>query len=483
MEEEDDDQRWVCAECIGEPFLSARVTATCGEHECSFCGEVAPALTVDELAGEIEAAFETHYYRTTNEPDAFESAMLADRESSYEFERTGEEVVWAIAGAADVSEEIAQEVLDILSDRHSDFDSAAMGEECEFDPESYYERRGPNDVELQLEWRSFERSLKTETRFFNKEAEALLGRLFTGIEAYRTRGGRDVIRIAGPGTDLASFHRARTFHSDGKLGTALEHPVRELGPPPSASAVAGRMNALGVSLFYGATDSKAALAEVRPPVGSRVLAGRFDVIGPLRLLDIDALRSVYVDGSIFDGGYMGRLELAKFLESLSRRMTMPVMPDDEPSEYLITQVIADYLASSGALNLDGLLYPSVQQPGEHQNVVLFRRASQVEAIVLPAGSKVSARLEQQDEDGWSPDYWVSEVVPPPAPPPPPTHTPAFWDGPYVDPFAEPDDTREPALRLVLETLNVHHVTLIEIATDAHSVTRHRSQRHDLSLDL
>lgn len=426
MQEEDDDQRWVCAKCIGEPFLSSRVTTTCGEHECSFCGRVAPALTVYDLADFIGTAFQTHYYRTTNEPDAFESAMLADRESSYEFERSGEEVLYAISGAADLSEEIAQEVLEILSDQHGDFDSAAMGEECEFDPESYYERRGPNDVEFQIEWRSFERSLKTETRFFNKEAEVFLGRLFSGIEEYRTRGGRNVIRSAGAGTGLGSFHRARTFHSDSKLRTALEHPVRELGPPPSANAVAGRMNALGVSLFYGATDAKAALAEVRPPVGSRVLAGRFDVVRPLRLLDIDALRSVYVDGSVFDDGYMGRLELAKFLESLSRRMTMPVMPDDEPSEYLITQVIADYLATSTALNLDGLLYPSVQQPGEHQNVVLFRRASRVEPSHLPAGSEVTARLDEQDEDGWSPAYWVSEIVPPPAPPQPPAYTAMLW---------------------------------------------------------
>jgi hypothetical protein len=476
MEEEDDDQRWVCAECIGEAFLSARVTATCGEHECSFCGKVAPALTVDELAADIEAAFETHYYRTTDQPDGFEYAMQADRESSYEFERTGEEVLWAISGAADVSEEIAQAVLDILADRHSDFDSATMGEECEFDPESCYERRGPNDVMFQIAWRSFERSLKTETRFFNKEAEALLERLFTGIEAYRTRGGRDVIRLAGPGTDLASLHRARTFHSDGKLGTALEHPVRELGPPPSTSAVAGRMNALGVSLFYGATDARAALAEVRPPVGSRVLVGRFDVARPLRLLDIDALRSVYVDGSIFDPGYMGSLELAKFMESLSRRMTLPVMPDDEPSEYLITQVIADYLASNVALDIDGLLYPSVQQPGEHQNVVLFRRSSCVEPNVLPPGSEVSARLEQQDEEGWSPDYWVSEVVPPP--PQPPAHVATFRHGPHVNPFAEPEDDRKPALRLALDTLTVHYVASIEISTDAHGVTRHRSERSE-----
>ncbi|WP_200944729.1 MULTISPECIES: RES family NAD+ phosphorylase [unclassified Aureimonas] len=478
---DDDGERMVCAECIGEAFLSAGVTRRCGEAICSFCGEMASAMTVEELADAVEAAFSVHYYRTTDQPDAFESAMLADQESDFEFERRGEDVLWAIAGAAEVSEEIAEEVLEILSERHSDFDSAAAGEECEFDPESRYEQRGPDDVEYQLEWRSFEQSLRTETRFFNKEAESLLGRIFDGVGSLTTGDGRPVVRLAGPGEELSGFHRARVFHGDARLALALEQPVRELGPPPNEIAVDGRMNARGVSLFYGATDPAAALAEVRPPVGSRALVGRFDAVRPLRLLDINALRSVYIDGSVFDSGYMGRLELAKFLKSLSGRMTMPVMPDDERSEYLITQAIADYLASNVELDLDGLLYPSVQRAGSYHNVVLFRRASKVEPVALPDGTVVSASLGEMDEDGWSPGYSVSEVVPPPNPPAPPRPEPLFWEGPFIDPFATPDDDRDPALRLEVDSLTVHEVAAVQIVTKATQVTRYRSQRRTLDI--
>jgi len=49
------------------------------------------------------------------------------------------------------------------------------------------------------------------------------------------------------------------------------------------------MNARGVSVFYGAIDPRVALAEVRPPVGSRVAVARFEIIRPLRLLDLNAL--------------------------------------------------------------------------------------------------------------------------------------------------------------------------------------------------
>lgn len=425
-------------------------------------------MGIEALADRVEEALGAHYVRTSDQPDAFQQAMLSDSESAYYFEREGEPVVYAIADAAGVEEEIAQALLDILAERHRSYGHDNWGEEDEFDPDSQYERRGPNDIEVQLEWSELERSLRSETRFFNRQAEALLERIFTGIETFQTRGGRPVIRSAGPGTDLDHFWRARVFHRDDQLELALEVPDRELGPPPSRVAVAGRMNARGVSLFYGATEAAAAHAEVRPPVGSRLLYSRFDVMRPLRLLDIDALRSVYVEGSIFDSNYMQRLELAKFLGSLSRRITLPVLPDDEADEYLITQVIADYLATNEALAIDGLLYPSVQLPGEHQNVVLFRSASRVDAYRLPKGTLVSSRLHDYDEGVVLPDYSVSEAVPPRSQGPEPK---------LADPFDLADD-RIPALRLALDTLAVLHVDAVRIDGEAHAVRRLRFHPQD-----
>jgi hypothetical protein len=80
-------------------------------------------------------------------------------------------------------------------------------------------------------------------------------------------------------------------------------------------------------------------------VGSRVVLGRFGLIRPLQLLDVEALRSIFVIGSLYDPTFVPRLEKARFLQGLSRRITVPVMPDDEPFEYLVTQAIADYLAN------------------------------------------------------------------------------------------------------------------------------------------
>jgi hypothetical protein len=40
----------------------------------------------------------------------------------------------------------------------------------------------------------------------------------------------------------------------------MKRPDEEIGPPPPSLAVAGRMNAAGIAVFYGATDPSVALS-------------------------------------------------------------------------------------------------------------------------------------------------------------------------------------------------------------------------------
>jgi hypothetical protein len=124
------------------------------------------------------------------------------------------------------------------------------------------------------------------------------------------------------------------------------------------------MNAAGISVFYAATDPNVALAEVRPPVGSKVLIGRFGVIRPLRLLDLQALEFLADEkGSFFDQDHVRRLRRGKFLRGLSWLVSKPVMPEDQPRDYLPTQAVADFLGTAANPPLDGMIYPSVQFAG------------------------------------------------------------------------------------------------------------------------
>jgi len=479
----DNDDLKVCHQCVGEPFLSSYIEREGEVDGCGYCGrEGERCISIEELADEIGAAFERHYFRTSDQPDDFESMLLRDREISYHWDRHGEPVLSAIADAALIDEDIAQDVLGLLEDQYSDLEMAQMGEECEFDADSYYEWKDANDHEFAFEFAAIERSLKSEARFFNRGAEAFLERLFANVDGLADRDGRPVIVTAGPESEIRGFFRARVFHKGDELEAAMVRPDLHLGPPPGRTARAGRMNAHGVSVFYGASDSGVALAEVRPPVGSRAIIARFELARPVRLLDVEALRSVYFDGSIFDAAYLEQLALAKFLGRLSDRITMPVMPDDEPTEYLITQMIADYLAQRPAPGLDGILFPSIQCPGEHRNVVLFHHASRVLALQFPEGTKLTARQYENTEDGPEPDYWVWEETP---------EQPEDVDSDQTNDadalcFAamfqplvySPDDgdAREESLRVNIEAVVVHHVKSVTFGAETFSVQRVRLEK-------
>jgi len=241
------------------------------------------------------------------------------------------------------------------------------------------------------------------------------------------------------------------------------------------------MNARGISVFYGANDPDLAIAEVRPPVGSQVAVGRFDIVRTLRLLDLTALSTVKEEGSIFDPGWAGRLERATFLRSLSERITKPVMPDDEAFEYLPTQAIADFLAAENEPVLDGIVFPSAQSQGDGLNVVLFHKAARVEALEIPEGTEIEARTGQWGEDGWEVDYSVSEQVPPKKPPEEKARKDQ-WSGLAElagGPSHAPDaDIRDTTLRIDLKSVRVHVVRRVQFQYDSHDVRRYRWDKRD-----
>lgn len=472
----------VCFACVGEQYLSDEIRAKGKRAKCCFCKKTRRSYGVGEIAERIETAFEQHYIRTSDQPNDWEHMLLRDRESSYEWDRHGEPVTDAIMNAAEIPQAAADDIQKILANKHEDFDLAAMGEETEFADDSYYEEKGATDETWQEEWRSFENSLKTEARFFSRTAAKHLASIFDGIDELRTRDGRPLVVDAGPGTNFHALYRARVFQSGDRLEAALGRPDRQLGSPPALLAAAGRMNARGISVFYGANDPKAAIAEVRPPVGSQVAVAEFEIIRKLQLLDLTALRDVRIAGSIFDVGLAARLERAQFLRSLSGRITRPVMPDDEPFEYLATQAIADFLATESSVSIDGIVFPSVQVAGDVLNVVLFHKSARVESMDIPKGTEISARTGQFGEDGWEDDYAVIEEVPP-------ASQEAKKDKDYNEcpdfdaiaalPWREADaDWREATLRIVSDSLKVHRVRRVEFETEGFSVRRHRWEKRD-----
>ncbi|WP_343556310.1 RES family NAD+ phosphorylase [Sphingobacterium sp.] len=415
------------------------------------------------MANKIALAFSQFYERTPLEPSAMENYLISDRESNYEWQRHGESVIFVIMDAAVVEEEIANDVQELLEEHFSDRESAEIGLETEFTEQSHYERKILDDRSWQKEWEEFETKLKNETRHFNQFGVKLLNRIFEGIETRQTEEGIKLVTTVGPESNIKTLYRARVFQSNAKLQDALRHPDLQLGPPPNLYALPGRMNARGISMFYGAIEEDIAIGEVRPPVGSKVVVAKFDILKELKLLNLNALTKVNSEGSIFDPNYIRQLERDIFLRKLSDKMSNPVMPEDETMDYLITQAIADYLAVESKVNFDGIMYPSVQSDKEGINIVLFHKSSRVE----PYRWELDVNLGSYTEEGWEWDYYVMGKTRKSAP---------IFRKYYSDLMGEEiiintdKDSREPTLAIDIQSIRIHHVKAVKFLKDFHNLS-------------
>ena len=477
--EELEDKR-VCCNCVGEHYLCALIEDTGLKGQCGYCGRAGATIPLEELAGHVESAFEEHYSRTATEPDPLEYTMM--KECGFDWEREGDPTLDAISNAIEDDGAVAQDVQVFLEEKHYDIDLAQMMEESEFDSEVHYEKIMPGDGRWQAKWNSFERTIKAEARFFNRVGAEQLSELFDNIDGMRTNQGKPLIIDAGPNADLQHLYRARVFQDDEQLEAAMKHPDKELSSPPSRFARSGRMNADGISVFYGATSINTALTEVRPPVGSKVATARFEIIRDIRLLDLTSLQKVRETGSIFDPSYAYRLGRMMFLQKLTDRICRAVMPNDEKTEYLPTQAIADYLATAGKVPLDGILFPSAQDTRDELNVVLFHKAAKCKEIDVPKGTEfyVSTYTEDEDmedEDGFQPSYSVTEEIPPEKEPSKDNASLDFSDILNLPPLSNFNelyfDGREETLSIDLESMKVHVVEAVKIYASEYEVSRDR----------
>jgi hypothetical protein len=462
--------RLVCADCIGDEYLRETVANDFAPGTCFYCTREADCAAIARLGDSVEEVFEEHFVRTPDNPDDLEYAQARDDEFDSWWERSGELVVDIVEEIAGVSAAIAADIQQVLESRHYDLEAAKMGDELEFSSEARYAEATVGQGDWKIRWDQFRDSLRFQTRFFNQAARNFLAEMFDDLDALYLLGGASPIVDAGPGTKMSVLIRARCFQSRDDLLVALARPDIHIGPPSRELVPSGRMNARGIAVFYGATEVLTAVAEVRPPVGSSVAVVQFEIVRPIRLLDLEALRAIWTTGSHFDPTFGSRREKEEFLRGLSARLARPVMPEDEELEYLATQAVCDYLASDSAVAIDGLVYPSVQLDGNGRNIVLFHKSARLEEIVLPDGDTVSAAFGYtgEDEDG---GFIVTQIaanrgdlVA--------NDEPAARAGARLPQVRLPDpDQRPVTLRVDLESLAVHHVTAVEVRTDRYDVTR------------
>ncbi len=395
---------YICLACLTEPYLRTALATT--SQVCSFCSTEGPAANLFDVASACDDVLEAHF-----EPTNFDDSVVV-----YERDPTGTPLASTLRAlnvvCSDAMNELIEDLEFIWFDRDS-MEHKYLG--LETDEELWFRPRTDRSANVSAAWNKMNRSLQEEARHLNPEASRLLEQILGAIEGDRTSEGRGVVVEAGPGTALSRLFRARVFQAESHLADALAHPAKLLGTPAPGTGQAGRMNAKGQPTFYGATSVDIALAEVRPPVGAWVATAAFDLVRPVRLLDIRSLGKIQLDSriSLFDPSSIALAERRDFLRTLSSQLVLPVMPDLQDRDYLITQVIADFLATRRE-PIDGIVYQSVQRPASDNagasgdqtgvNVALFSRASKVAGADQPSLSRTY--LWEQDEG----DVWLEPVV-------------------------------------------------------------------------
>lgn len=357
------DEKYICHKCVEDKYVSQQIKKNGNnEQTCSYCKLKRKNIHLGDIVTRMNDVFEYYY-------DAYVDIYDSGR---------GNPAQDVICEELGVEFEVAEDIYSGLCYEYNPYN--------DYDAEQYnddlvYRSRNYSSGELDYTWGTVTKSLLKETRYFNREVNAFLDSLFSDIDKLKTRNRDSPIKMLSEDVHL---HRARVFEDPEEVKQALTQPEKNFGPPPSLLARSGRMNAQGISVFYGATSVDVAIAEVRPPVGSIVVTVPFVPLRELKVLDISALDSLsFGSGSKFDPLTRKTSERAVFFRTLSRKLTLPAFGKRQDSDYLITQVVADYLSDRNKFKLDGVSFKSTQDYADGRgaktgyNVVLFNNSSGV----------------------------------------------------------------------------------------------------------
>ena len=384
------DEIAICANCIDDEHLSAIVLDEGAPRRCSLCGNSkTAAFTVGDLGKLLEPLLRERL-SLGGEVRVFHG--IDDEKGGYE--QQGDPLDYFVAEALGQDFDFLDDIVAAVIAAEDVW--PPDGEEAFFEDYYNYVPRSVFVYEMLDEWQMVQDELRSSRRFFSSAAKSFFASLFANIDTLLSPvvdietavvslsedrispspdAGDDednkVVRLLAEGTEI---FRARTCNSEGALEKMVENPYDNVGPPPSEKARAGRMNAKGIVVLYGALDIDTAIAEMRPPLGGDTITIGLRANRPLRVLDFKRLEDAYSLEALsyFQPDFDYQLGKHAFLQRLHGLISRPVLPGKE-DEYLITQTMAEYLSHVHESPFDGILFDSVQRKGG-TNIVVFSSA-------------------------------------------------------------------------------------------------------------
>lgn len=463
----------VCDACVAEIFLNEYIKNNKVVKKCSYCGLKRRTVTLEHISKLFKNALGNHFYQTNPEPTYEESRMAY--EFGNEWYRNGEEIEDLFQEIGGIGPELASDIREYIEENLYDSSEDIYDAESAYNHSACYDEKVIDGTYFLEEWENLEKSLKERNRFFT--STSFLDHIFE--KKFIKLVKDSVVMNLNVNDENSVLYRSRVFQTEDALRKALENPSLELGPPSREFSIEGRMNAKGISVFYGSFDKETAIAEVRPPIGSDVVVAKFKLKRKLNLLNLNALVNLQdrKSGSYFDTDFHDNLQRISFLKKLSRQLSRTIMPNDQPYEYIAAQAISDYLSSRNDLDLDGIIYPSSYNRPRGMNVALFYKSSRVR-LANNSSDKIFAHTGHHTEDGYEVDYQV-----------------------FVEKLNDKDedykensihgwfhgksegDDREITLEVDYKNLEVHFIKNITIATEENKVKWSISYNPKSSLDI
>jgi RES domain len=155
------------------------------------------------------------------------------------------------------------------------------------------------------------------------------------------------------------------YESEGQL---LVHGFSaERMKPIANKGKEGRANPKGISYLYLSSDENTALAELRPHLGQYISSARFRMQKNLRIVDCYSISKHYSHVECIFDPPQSQEEIGNAVWSMiNDAFTKPVTNEDESSDYVPTQILAEHFKSKG---FDGACFKSSMGLGH--NFILF----------------------------------------------------------------------------------------------------------------
>lgn len=358
---EQEEQGWeysdyrICPSCVCDGHLRTKLQTQLSEEPCSFCLKSdLGSVPLNDLMGMIASTVHQHFDR------AIETLPWDGEEKTY-------------VGETFDTAEVILDYLDPFTERSDVMDAVLRL----FDDDTWcrtdvYHLDGAKLYSLS--WQQFCDTVKNKMRFFfgQKDPEDWTSEVIPVHQMMDTLG-RIVLQTKGLISDLPKGTRIVRIRKH--RATVAPTTWGDLGSPPEDRAPSNRMSPAGISMFYAALDEATARAEMEAgdlSIRDRLTRAIWKSTRDIRILDLTAIPESVP--SMFSMPRTER-EALIFLQRFLEDVRMPVKHDGrEHIDYVPTQIVTEFFrhgtADEDLQGLEGIVYPSAQQPGG-RSIVIF----------------------------------------------------------------------------------------------------------------